>query len=240
MSPERASAPRLRALPGLDARTPPGESPLPFEAGTVDHRRARILAATAEQVATRGYHATTLEQIVRRARVGWPVFYKRFADKEAAFLALFEETAGAALDLMRDAAEQAEEPWPRAVAAALRVLFDGIAAHPNRARACLVEVLTVGPAAVTRYERALQGMRPLLLPGRDLNPRAAELSDTLEDTLAGGVVWIAYQRLIAGEADRIPALLPETLEFVLLPYLGEEETGRAVKRFGAPDGAARL
>jgi AcrR family transcriptional regulator len=239
MSPDRASAPQLRPLPGLSARTPPGEAPLPLEAGAADPRRARILAATAELVAARGYHATTLEQIVRRARVGWPVFYKRFADKEAAFLALFEETADAALELMRDAAEQAAEPWPHVVAAALRALFTAIAAHPVRARACLVEVLTVGPVAVARYEHAMQGLRPLLLPGRALNPRAAELSDTLEDTLAGGVVWIAYQRLVAGEASRIPSLLPETLEFVLLPYLGEEETARAVERFGAPVGPAR-
>ncbi len=220
----------LRPLPGLDARVPPGERLPPLGLESED-RRARILAATAELVAERGYHATTIEQIVRRARVGWPVFYQRFADKEAAFLALLEETFAAGHDLLRAAAHAAAEPWPRSVAAAMRTLFAGASARPDLARACLVEALTAGPAAVARYERGLQAARPLLLPGRALNPRAAELSDTLEDTLVGAVAWIVYQPLVSGEPERIPALLPEAFEFVLLPYLGEAETAAAVERY---------
>jgi AcrR family transcriptional regulator len=231
MSPARPDqhAP-LRPLPGLERRTPPGEPPLLLDPQPED-RRARILAATAALVAERGYHATTIEQIVRRARVGWPVFYERFADKEAAFLALLEETFDTGLALLHGAAARADEPWPGTLAAALRALFAGLAARPALARACLVEALTAGPAAVERYERGLQGVRPLLLPGRTQNPRAAELSETLEDTLAGAVAWIVYQPLIAGEPERIPALLPETFEFVLLPYLGEAETAAAVERY---------
>ncbi len=34
------------------------------------------------------------------------------------------------------------------------------------------------------------------------------------------------QRLIAGEADKLRALLPETLEFLLRPYVGEDEAAR--------------
>lgn len=220
----------LRPLPGLAARMPPGEPPLPGD-GAVAGRRARILAATAELVAEHGYHGATLEQIVRRARVGWPVFYKRFADKEAAFLALLDETFGACEARALAAAEGAAEDWPGAVGDALAALFEAIAERPGPARACLVEALTAGPAAVARYERALHSARPLLGRGRVLNPRAAELSGTLEDTLAGAVAWIAYQRLLDGEAGRLPGLLSEALEFVLLPYLGEAEAARAVQRY---------
>ena len=227
MSPGHARPGSLRPLPGLAERMPAGESPLPVELSP-DDRRARILAATTELVAERGYHGATLEQIVRRARVGWSAFYKHFADKEAAFLAVLDGAYDAGLALLRDAAARDPEPWPRSVAAALRALFAALAEHPALARACLVEALTAGPPAVGRYERALQGMRPLLQPGRALNPRAAELSESLEETLAGGVAWIAYQRLVEDEPERIPALLPEALTFVLLPYLGEAETARAV------------
>ena len=219
----------LRPLPGLSSRIQPGEAPLPTSAPA--DRRARILAATAAIVAERGYHATTLEQIVRRARVGWPVFYKRFPDKEAAFLALLDETFAAATTRIEAAATRAGDSWPARVAAAMGTFFELIAAYPDHARACLVEALNAGPAAVARYERALHDARPLLRAGRALNPRAAELSDTLEDTLAGAVAWIAYQRLVEGEADGVPALIPESLEFVLLPYLGKQEAARAVSRF---------
>lgn len=230
MTPDSGSAPApLQPLPGHTERTPPGEQPVPRDAAAADRRR-RILIATGELVAKRGYHATTLELIVRRARVGYPAFYKCFADKEAAFLALFDTVAARTAATVAEAvAAHAEDPWPERVAAALAALFEALAAEPLLARACLVETLTAGPPAVARYEHALREIAaPILRPGRALNPRAAELSDTLEETLAGGIAWIAYQRLVAGEADRIPSLLSEALEFVLLPYLGEEETARAV------------
>ena len=64
---------------------------------------------------------------------------------------------------------------------------------------------------------------PLLKPGRELNPRRDQLPETLEDTLMGGVMWVVNQRLIGGETEKLRALLPETLEFVLRPYVGEEK-----------------
>ena len=109
-------------------------------------------------------------------------------------------------------------------------LFESIAENPTVARVCLVEALTAGPVAVARYEAALKELDPILRPGRKLNSRSSELPDTLEDTLAGAVLWTAYQRLIVGEADRLPSLLPETLELVLSPYLGEAEALRVVER----------
>lgn len=229
MTPDSGSAPPLQPLPGHTERTPPGEAPVP-RADAADDRRRRILLATAELVAKRGYHGTTLELIVRRARIGYPAFYKHFADKEAAYLALFDAVVARTVARVAEAIEAGEgRPWPERVAAALRALFEALAAHPLHARACLVEILTAGPAAVARYQGALREIgAPVLRPGRGLNPRAAELSDALEETLAGGVAWIVYQRLVAGEADRIPSLLPEALEFVLMPYVGEEETARAV------------
>lgn len=220
----------LKPLPGHDARTPPGELPVPRDVADEDRRR-RILMATAELVAKRGYQATTLELIVRRARIGYPAFYKCFADKEAAFLALFDAASSEVDRLLSEVIDSCRQrPWPELVAGALRAIFASIASHPIEARACLVEVLTAGPAAVRRYEETLHSMRPILRPGRDFNPRAGELSETLEDTLAGGIAWIAYQRLVAGEAKRLPGLLPEALEFVLMPYLGEGETAQAVEQ----------
>jgi AcrR family transcriptional regulator len=222
----------LRPLPGFADRVRAGGEPLPLAAG--DDRRARILAATAELVAEQGYHPATLEQIVRRARVGWPVFYRCFADKEAAFLALLEEAYAAGGVRLQQAAEAAGEDWSIRVAAALETFLGLVADYPVHARACLVEALTAGRAAVARYEAALHAVRPLLRGGRALNPRAAELSGTLEDTLAGAVAWIVYQRLVEDEASEVPGLFPEALEFVLLPYLGEEETTRAVARWASP------
>jgi AcrR family transcriptional regulator len=215
----------VRALPGKSSRQPPGLEPVSRDAAAADQRR-RILEATADLVAEQGYQETTMEEIVRRAKVGYATFYKHFADKEAAFLALLDAAVERTAGRVEDAYQREEGPWPDRVGAALGALFEDVAAHPAPARAVLVEALTAGSDAAAKHEAALKRLAPLLQPGRELNPRRAELPESLEETLAGGVVWVLGQRLIGGEAEKLRGLLPETLEFVLRPYVGEEEAAR--------------
>jgi len=215
----------MRALPGKASRQPPGPEPVSRDAAAADQRR-RILAATAELIAEQGYQEMTMEEIVRRAKVGYATFYKHYPDKEAAFLALLDAATDRTVSRVEDAYEREEGPWVDRVGAALGVLFEDVAAHPAAARAALVEAVAAGPEAAAKHEAALKRLAPLLRPGRELNPRQAELPETLEETLAGGIVWVLGQRLIGGEADKLRGLLPETLEFVLRPYVGEDEAAR--------------
>lgn len=215
----------MRALPGKDSRQPPGPEPVSRDAAAADQRR-RILEATAELVAERGYQETTMEEVVRRAKVGYATFYKHYPDREAAFLALLDAAIERTVANVEGAYKREEGPWADRVGAALGALFEDVAANPAAARAVLVEALTAGPEAAAKHEAALKRLAPLLRPGRELNPRQAELPETLEETLAGGIVWVLGQRLVAGEADRLRGLLPETLEFVLRPFVGEDEAAR--------------
>jgi AcrR family transcriptional regulator len=215
----------VRALPGKASRQPPGPEPVSKSATAADQRR-RILEATADLVAEQGYAETTIEQIVRRARVGYATFYKHYADKDEAFLALFDAAVERTIYVVEEAFDREEGPWTDKVGAGLGALLAIAAAHPAVARACLVEAPTAGPEAAARHEAALKRFAPLLRPGRELNPRSDKLPESLEETLAGGVLWVINQRLIAGEADRLRALLPEALEFLLRPYVGEEVAAR--------------
>jgi AcrR family transcriptional regulator len=168
-----------------------------------------------------------VELIVKRAHVAYKTFYNHFGNKEEAFVALFDTVMDEARDQIRAAvAANAEEPWPQQVAAALRALFGVILADPIVSKAVIVEAPTVGPAIAGRYQEATVALSPLLRRGRDFEPRAKELPKSLEDTLAGGVLWSAYQRLIVGEVDRIEELMPEAIVFVLRPYIGEGEAAR--------------
>ena len=215
----------MRALPGKDSRQPAGPEPVSRDRAAADQRR-RILAATAELIAEQGYQEATMEEIVRRARVGYATFYKHYADREAAFLALLDASIEHTVERVEGAYEREEGPWPDRVGAALGALFEDVAAHPAPARAVLVEAVAAGSEAAAKHEAALKRLAPLLRPGRELNPRQAQLPESLEETLAGGVVWVLGQRLIAGEADKLRALLPETLEFLLRPYVGEDEAAK--------------
>lgn len=205
---------------------PPGPQPVSREASAEDQRR-RILRATAELMAKRGYQGTTTELIVRRAKVGYQTFYKQFGDKEGALSALFDLAAARGREVVGRAFRETDGTWTQQVAVAIKVLFEEIAANPVVARVCLVEALTAGPVLAARYEQALTSFEPMLRPGRELNPRGAQLPKTLEKTLAGGILWLAYQRLILGEAEKLLELVPEAVEFVLSPYVGEAEAVRA-------------
>lgn len=219
----------MRALPGRDSRTSPDRAPASVSRGSLkaDQRR-RILRATGELVAIRGYGDVTVPMIVKRAPVSPKTFYAHFSGgKEESFLELFDTVVA---DAQRQiAAALLLDPgaaWPEQVVRAVRALFGVILADPQIARAVIVEAPTVGPIIIERYEAAMASLSPLLAEGRKSSPAGAELPVTLEDTLAGGILWSAYQRLIIGEVDRIELLAPEAIEFVLRPYLGEGEAAR--------------
>lgn len=195
------------------------------DAVAADQRR-RIFEATAELVAEQGYQETTIEQIVRRAKVGYKTFYKHYPDKEAAFLALIDAATERTAGRVESAFKREEGPWPDRIGAALGALFEDVAAHPAVARAVLVEANAAGAEAAARHEAGLKRLAPLIAPGRELNPRGSTLPQSLEETLAGGIVWVLGQRLVAGEAEELRGLLPETIEFVLRPFVGEDEAAR--------------
>lgn len=215
---------------------PPGPKPLARKDAGAEQRR-RILRVTADLIAKRGYADTTTELIVRRAKVGYGTFYKFFPDKEEAFLALFDETFEASSKLVGEAygGEGDPRPWGERVAEAIRAFYEAIAADPPLWRACLVEALTAGPAILARQELAIQQLGAILRPGRGEAPEGIALPQTLERTLAGGIVWFAHQRLIVGEAaDELPRILPEAVQFALSPYLGEEAAVVIADRYDEP------
>ncbi len=115
------------------------------------------------------------------------------------------------------------ENWPERVRAGLAAFLTYVGEEPALARTCMVEALSAGPASVEYYEESQQAFVSLFQLGRDVSPHGAELPETLEEALIGGVFWIVYQRLTGPEPDKIAELLPELTEFILTPYLGADE-----------------
>jgi AcrR family transcriptional regulator len=220
----------MRALPGRESRATLDAPPAAVTRSSAhaDQRR-RILRAVGELVAKRGYADVTVELIVKRAHVSYKTFYNHFSGKEDCFLALFDSVFRSTERTIREQLAAETVPWAEQVVVTLRTLIDLIVSDPIIARAVIVEAPTVGPGIFERYERATKALAPLFRAGRELNPRGAELPETIEDTLAGSVFWSAYQRLIVGEAERLPELLPELIELVLRTYLGEDEAGRIAR-----------
>ena len=188
------------------------------------HQRARIIAALAEETAEKGYRAVTVAHVVKRAGIARNTFYENYGSKDECFLATQEFAMSTALERVVAAAGEIES-WPRRVHAGLTAFLAYVGEEPALARTCMVEALSAGPASVKYYEDSQQAFVSLFKLGRDVSPRGADLPETLEEALIGGVFWIVYQRLNGPEPQKIGELLPELTEFILTPYLGPEEAG---------------
>ena len=230
----------VRALPGQDSRVRLADRPAAVTRSTAaaDQRR-RILRAVGELVAEHGYAEVTVELIVKRAHVSYKTFYKHFAGKEECFIALFESTFATTEQAIRERLAAEPGPWSDQVVLALRTLVEQILEDPVIARAVIVESPTAGPALTERYERATKAFAPLLRAGRELNPRGAELPETIEDALAGSVIWSAYEHLIVDRPEGLADYLPVLLELILRTYLGPAEAAR-IARAEAPVRQAAL
>lgn len=201
----------------------------------VQHQRARIIAALAQETAEKGYRAVTIADIVKRAGIARNTFYENFSGKEDCFLAAQEFAMSAALERVVAAAGELDH-WPLRVRAGLTAFLTYVAEEPALARTCMVESLCAGPASVKYYEESQQAFVSLFRLGRDVSPHGGQLPETLEEALIGGVFWIVYQRLTGPEPSKIGELLPELTEFILTPYLGAD----AASEIATGDGEQNL
>lgn len=203
---------------------PTGRHGLPPDV-VAEHQRERLFAATVELVSKRGYRDTSVDHIVKAARVGYVAFYEFYAGKEECFLAAFDRIVAEAVEAVT-AAVEGTDGWPEEMATGLACLLDLVVADPQRARVALVEVQAAGPLARSRYEEAVDRAAPKLREGREFSKEAAALSSALEEAILGGILWIAHQRLVKGELGDPDALLEETIQIALSPYLSDEEVQR--------------
>jgi|SRR6187402_543044 len=190
-----------------------------------EQQRERLFAATVELVAKRGYRETSVSHIVEAARVGRVAFYKLYDDKEDCFLAAFDRIVEEGAEAVAAAVAETDG-WPEEMAAGLDCLLDLAIAEPQRARIALVEVQAAGPRAHARYREVVDRAAPKLREGRQFSQEAAALSGALEEAILGGITWIVHQRVARGELRDSDALVAETIQIALSPYLGDEEAKR--------------
>jgi AcrR family transcriptional regulator len=175
---------RPRPISERLSKLPPGRHLLPRDLVS-RNQRERILLATVELVAERGYQKTTIELIAKTARVALVTFYEQFASKEECFLAAFDDSVEMAAELFGERLDE-ERPWSEQIASGMALFLEMVTAEPARAKLCLVESQAAGGAALARYQAMLERVAPKLREGRDLHPRASRLPEGLEVASAGG------------------------------------------------------
>jgi AcrR family transcriptional regulator len=186
------------------------------------HKRRRMMDAVAELTAEGGYEATKIADVVRRAGVARKTLYDNFDGKEDLFLAAIDTSVAEVREQVEAACAETDGVWQKRVEAGLAAFLKFVAEHPSAARMCMIEAISATPASAERYDAALHDFVELL---RRTTPADPGLSDTIEETLVGGVAWIVVQQIRRGEATEAEELLSELSEFVLSPYHGVAEIG---------------
>jgi AcrR family transcriptional regulator len=225
--PERFEPGALAGLPAelALARLPPGRHGLP-RSFVARNQRLRIVAGMLRALPQHGYPATTIGDITAEAGVSRAAFYQQFAGKEECFLATYD-LASEWLSERVERAVATDEKWPARVRAGVSEALDLLAANPAVAHLIAVESLQAGPAARERQQAFLSRFAAALRAGR---PGSPELPADLEDLLFGGVVSLIARYVDTGRAEKLPEATSMLVEYLVIPYLGQEEASESLSR----------
>jgi AcrR family transcriptional regulator len=169
-----------------------------------------MVASCAEKT----YAATTIADVVAGARISRTTFYREFDDKRACFDAALEQCLGE-VRVIAAAALLPGAPPHEVVRRATAAILELLAERPQLAHLLVGEAVAVEPAVVNRY-------RDLLIPA--VGAVWGEVEAThLDARLAfGRAQLLVFDRVTAGEAERLPELLPEIVYLAVAPFAGHD------------------
>jgi len=193
-------------------------------------QRARIIDAIIESCAEKTYAATTIADIVGRARISRTTFYKHFNDKRACFDAAVEYCVSELQEAAGGAHSNGDGPADATRKAATAVL-GALAERPGLAHLLSGDAIAVDPAVIERYRRATIPALEALW-SEDSN----QADPHLDPRLAFGQAQVLLLNQIAtGKTDRLPELLPEIVYLAVSPYGGHEEALEQSKLAGTDE-----
>jgi AcrR family transcriptional regulator len=202
-------------------------------------QRMRVLAAMTEVAAERGAASVSVAHIVARSGVSRRTFYELFEDREACFLAAFQD-ATVRITARVLPAYQGEIRWRERIRAGLTALLDFLDEEPQTGRLCIVETLAAGPRALERRGEMLETLRQAVDEGRG-QPRGRELPAMTAEGVIGAVTAVLHARLAGApsggrsgnrgaRSQSFASLLGELMAMIVLPYEGAAAASREAAR----------
>jgi AcrR family transcriptional regulator len=196
-----------------------------------ESRRDLILAAMIRVVGSKGYKETSVADVIEEAGTSRTTFYKHFDDKHECFLAAYDmlvEQVFAEVVANCDGGE----PWLQRMEKGLTTIVRLFAVDPKLARTAVVEVAAAGADARQRHWNAVARFTEFLEGGRALS-NGRELPENISLMSAGAVSGLIFDELLAGRAEQLPALLPDLLFAMLVPYIGPSAAAEEMRRAAA-------
>jgi AcrR family transcriptional regulator len=181
-------------------------------------RRQLILEAMVQVVGRKGYKATAVADVLDEAGVSRTTFYKHFEDKHECFLAAYDTVVERVFaEVVANC--DAQQPWLERMRVGLATIVELFALEPELARTAIVEVAAAGSDARQRHWNAIVRFTEFLADGEDL-AGGHELPSNIGLMAAGAVSGLIFDELLSGRAEQLPAMLPDLLFAMLVPYIG--------------------
>jgi AcrR family transcriptional regulator len=174
-------------------------------------QRERLIRAMLETVAERGYEATTVPEVVARARVSRNAFYEFFADKTGCFIAACDEEAAELLGVVL--AHGSATDWTEALRGGTRAYLEWWARRPAFARAYFIGLPLAGAPAVAQRERGYARFRQVFVElgrrARADQPGATQLPELVSRVLVLAITELVADEVRAGRVEQLPQLESE-------------------------------
>jgi AcrR family transcriptional regulator len=201
---------------------PPGRPRISEEQVSENHW-LRILYAAARMAEQKGYVATTVADVTKLAGVDGRVFYRLFADKQDAFLAVHELGYAQLMDLTSKAFFSAAA-WPLRSWEAGRALTQVLEDNPLVAHVGFVEAYAVGPAAIQRIEDSHIAFTFFLQEGLVYRKQEHPPSGLAMEAIVTSIFEIIYLQSRDHGKPQVAAMLPHIAHLWLAPFLGSRES----------------
>jgi AcrR family transcriptional regulator len=181
---------------------------------SADERRAdqrrRLVRAAIEEFATRGYHHTSVEDIVRSARTSRTAFYTFFDNREDAMYGALQTCLRSLLDTVRTKLER-PAPGQKMTEVGVRAYIDFLVADPAAARVILLEGVGTSPEVNALRSRIRRELAELIR-GLWSRTNADAANGPQAAVMAVGVFGILYESMVhLAETNRLaeaPAHVP--------------------------------
>ncbi len=200
-------------------------------------QRQRLLAAMALVASERGAANASVAHVVSRAGVSRRTFYELFEDREACFLAAFDQAVEQAAATVLPAYEGPMR-WHERIRAGLAALLQFLDAEPGMGRLIVVEALGAGPQALEHRTRVLAVLIAAVDAGKE-GTKGKEPPLLTAEGVVGAVFAVIHARIVLPAPARpgqqpLTELLGELMGVIVLPYLGPAAAQKELQKPAPP------
>jgi len=196
-------------------------SVIPFPGLRTRPARQRLLEAMLIVSGDLGYEQVAVRHVIQRAKTSRATFYKHFEDREDCFAQAHHDACEWLYQRLIGAARR-QSTWREGLRAAMAELLEFCANQPAIAKAIFVEVHAAGDRALAQRRKLMERLSRALDSARREVPSRQAPPPVTSTFIVGAIDTLVSAKLMDGDAERAPEMLPGLLHFVVMQYFGED------------------